>query len=98
MTAAFVVVVPIASSLWRVYGAVVPRGCIKAVHVVFMTTALALAWAGVAAMHMYKQARGGAHWTSLHARIGLGTLSLFTLTWLGIACHNPLGLLACAAL
>lgn len=48
-------------------------------------------------MAKLKSASGSAHLASLHSWIGFATLSLFTLTWAGIALYNPSGLLACAA-
>jgi hypothetical protein len=91
MTAAFVLVTPLASTSWRLYSTVIPRPAIKCMHVALMTTALVLVWLGIADMAALKESVGSAHLVSLHSWVGLAAACLFTLTWAGIYCYNPLG-------
>lgn len=101
MAAAFATISPVAATSWRAYSVVVlPRPCVKVLHVLMMTMAMTLGWIGVASMHAFKDSAGAQHFTSLHSWAGLATLTLFTLTWCGIAlplAANPRGMLACSA-
>lgn len=95
MAIAFVLLIPAASTSWRVFSTHIPRTVVKAVHVMVMTVSMVLAVLGFADAYSYKDAMRRSHFDILHSWLGLATLSIFSITYLGIAGAG--GILTCNA-